>query len=645
MTRINSNAWKVALLLIAVAMMMWACSTSPTNDEPINAKPVVEIVNIPPTNSHFTQSPTINWYGTDVDGYIIMYEYAVIPFDKIPASVDTSDVNALIAFAASSIKYVDGGDCEPACWTIVNVKESDSPTRQKVELVAGADPVDTVKQYFFVRAVDDDSARSDIRVRVYSRNNNPPNTVIKTTPDAQGYYDLPELSKTFTGIYLEWEGEDKIDFPSEVDDPTFDYFYQVFGPFDEGELSIDSLGDFTEGFEFDTLAAASRLVMQSKDTTTGSVWVDQTEHVFYNLWRKQPASTTTRDGYFVLKVTARDDAAVADKTPAYKAFYAIDPHFENDVLVYYPINGLASPQPGAVWDETWLLKDYWPDDWFVEDDMVEFFNDVFNEAGYDIPPIIRGKISSTDISSQNIPTKAQLAKYKVYVVLEDAEKTGLSKDHFVRMAQYMDLGGNVWLFGTTPFGPYQPGPDDGLTSFPLQSKVVADIVPFKYFNVTAQYRASWGETYKPRNLWLPTSGVPIPKANDDFVGATPLPGSGFPALTVDLYKVKRIYVHFFAPEQYGQRPWMNIDFRGAPNASYFVRDVYSEPLYLYKSYFGETIPDSMKAYLPRLQGTVCGLRYNSGTFKSAAFGFSLFCLQHDHAVAVVRKMMEWFLAD
>jgi len=636
MNKVSLNVWKLALLLLAASMLLWACSTKPTNDPPVNQKPVVEIVNIPPTNSHFTQSPVINWYGTDSDGFIVQYEYAVVPFTDIPSSVDTTSVEALAQFAQDEIKYVGDGDCYPACWTVIDARNSDSPTRQRVELVAGANPADTVKQYFFVRAVDDDSARSDIRVRVYSRNNNPPNTVIKTTPDAAGYYDLSEKTATYIGIMFEWTGEDKIDFPSEADKPTFEYFYQLFGPYNAGELPYDSTGEFVEGYAFDTLdAVASHLVTQSIDSTTGEVWVSNTDAYFYDLWRNAGDVDTSRVGDFVLKVTARDDAAVSDVSPAYKVFRAINPQFENDVLVYYPVNGAQTAQPGSIWSSYWRENIVeFPDTFYVEDDMLTYFYQIFEEAGYPIPTIIR------DIPTENIPSKETLGKYKIYVMLEDGQLNHLTKDHFLRVSKYLDFGGSVLLWGTQPFGAYQPNPDPGLQAFQQAGKDPVETIPYRYFDVVGQYRGGWAKSYSDALFWLPSSGEPLPQHNDDFIGAEPLPSNGFPYLSVDFRKVQGTYIYLFK-EKFPEKPWMNIVFRGSPNASYFLRGVFSEPLYLYKSYFGEAIPDSMKTWITPLQGRVDGLRFDSGTYRTAVFGFSLWTLQHDSAVEALRKILDW----
>ncbi len=54
-------------------MFVSSCSTETEGPVPEPKQPVVNIVNIPASGSHFTTSPVINWYGTDADGYIVAY--------------------------------------------------------------------------------------------------------------------------------------------------------------------------------------------------------------------------------------------------------------------------------------------------------------------------------------------------------------------------------------------------------------------------------------------------------------------------------------------------------------------------------------------------------------------------------------------
>jgi hypothetical protein len=247
------KTWLILLMIPAAALLVGSCSSGTPTDRPVvpNNAPKVEIVNIPPNNSHFTTNPQIYWYGTDVDGKIAAYEYAVVPAALLVASqVDTSSESAILAYAASANIRVPsaGRDCRPeSCWQQIYVAPGVNSNKQTIRLFADKDPSIIIMQYFFVRAVDNDSARSSIDYRLYSRTNHPPETVIKTVPERQGYYDLKDTSLTYKGIFFEWKGTDKIDYPSDNDNPTFEYFYQVFGPYQWNEIyRADSTFDYTK---------------------------------------------------------------------------------------------------------------------------------------------------------------------------------------------------------------------------------------------------------------------------------------------------------------------------------------------------------------------------------------------------------------
>ncbi|TFH55283.1 MAG: hypothetical protein E4G91_10955, partial [Candidatus Zixiibacteriota bacterium] len=222
--------WLILLTIAAVALFIGSCSskTKPDGPDVVNYPPKIEIVNIPPNNSHFTTNPLIYWFGTDVDGKVVTYEYAVVPAALLVASqVDTSSDTLILAYAGDSANIRRPSadrDCKPeSCWQRIDVAPGTNPNKQYIRLYADKDPSISIVQYFFVRAVDNDSARSEIDYRLYSRSNHPPETVIKTVPDSTGYYDLKDTSTTYKGIYFEWKGTDKIDYPNDNDDPTFEY--------------------------------------------------------------------------------------------------------------------------------------------------------------------------------------------------------------------------------------------------------------------------------------------------------------------------------------------------------------------------------------------------------------------------------------
>lgn len=611
------------LLLFAAAIFVSSCSsTSPIGKVPEPVPPIVKIVNIPASGSHFTNSPTINWYGTDADGYIVAYQHAVVTADVLlAASVDTSDAAQLRAYAANNIQMPGANStCIPACWTIVDVERSDSPTRQQVRLVAGNTPADTVVQFFFVRAIDNDSVSSQIEFSIYSRNNNPPETEITTAYDPAGFFDLPDTSAAYGGISFDWKGSDKIDFPSDTDQPEFDFYYQVFGPYDLSELDFDPLtGKFRNGFEIDTNQVSEKLVLTSQDPVRGGAWVQANSARVFNLWRNAPVADTTREGYFVIKVTARDDASAPDPTPDFRVFRAIYPRFEKRVLLFARQNCRPALSPGEIScnESSGGVEIH---SWF---EINDFYRRIFVNAGFPDVDTTRTR-----------PTRLQIAKYQLIVMMGDGYVPTYSMDDFIDLTTYMDLGGNVWVWSTSPFA----GPTaEQLNGFSPNS------IPIRYFRVTGEYKDGWTPRYMNRSLsWAPTETDTVrPENLDQFTGGLALAGTGLEDFDVDMEKVQNTYIYKRGTDIVN---WYDdVTFRGAPHANYFVRDVLSTPLYLYKSYFGSNIPDNFKRWVKPLHGTVIAVRQNNGRFKSAVFGFGAWSVEEEDAVKVVNKMTNWFL--
>ncbi len=628
-------------LALAIALVLSSCSSKkPDGPLPENSVPVVEIVNVPPSGSHFTTSPVINWFGTDADGFIVTYEYAVIKASVVAEAVDTGNPAAIIAYANSVIDAPGPtSPCDPTCWQIIDVANTDSPTRQEIRLIAGNTPADTVKQYFFVRGVDDDSARSITQYSLYSRNNNPPSTEITTEPDTTFYYDLPETTSVYRGVTFEWKGNDQIDFPNVADQPPFSYYYQVFGPYPHRQLDYDrTTGAPKEGFAIDT-TDISKLVLSSRDANTGSVWVSNTDARFYNLWRGAPQADTTQIADFVVKVTARDDASAPDPTPEYKVFTAVYPKFEKNVLLFIPSFCFSSASPG----EVPCFPNNYPIDYatYVENDMVKAYKKLFADAGYPDADTLHANFNMTESNAAfAVPSKQLYGKYRVVVILADGNRPKTYAIYFANLTDYMDFGGNVWLWSPSAFCGILPV-SEGLLSIPAKSNqnYLANQWPIRYFGVSAEYRGFWNTSYTERALWDRADKENAPPTIEQHIGGLALQGTGFEDFDMDLEKVQLTYNYV----RNGVDELDTLRFRGAPNSSYYVRDLLSEPLFLYESAFGSEIPLSYQRKVKQLQGTILAVRQNRGIFKSALFGFSAFCTKEDEAIRITQKMMDWFL--
>ena len=684
--------WLILLTVALAALLIASCSSSTKPDpgkNPVNKAPKVEMVNIPPDNSHFTTNPVLYWFGTDVDGRVVAYEYAVVPCSLIAARKDTSKADSIIAYAKEFIP--------DSSWTVVNVVGSNNPNEGTIRIPADPNPKVSVLSYFFVRAVDNDGAKSNIDFRLYSRTNHPPDTEIKTLADEFGYYDMPETTLTYRGIAFEWKGTDKIDYPTDNPEPTFEFKYQVLGPFDEipyKRSDVDTLRNVIDTARFEAGVTPDKLVEESVDTATNKEWVAGTTTRVHNLWRKQfpPPSKpdTTLSGWFVLRVVARDDAFVPDSTPAYLPFYAIYPRFENTLLVYIAGFGYTSISSGQIkaghfdgpqfdnvvtgTDTIPVVSEYYH--------LIPFYRDVIAGAGYGNPPMLittdnptkvpAGVLTEKDmlIGTTGVPSRLLMARYKVILMISDGgtERFSVPKDKgtpsvFGSLVPYMDLGGNVWLWSPTPFLNFAKSK----TSMGVNS-LVSNPVPTSYFGVIAEYNAAWRTSYAARTQ---QSWRPFLPTNEEFVGGRSLDVGVMENFLVDTTKLNKTYlldwpspdhwlpmpccVEYDADSNciavdssrtcnYMKSPENYMSFRAAPHTGYFVPDVYSERLWLFGSCFGDNVPDSLANYVPGLNGKVIGLRYNSNIFKTAVFGFSLWMMEKPAAIDVFRKQMEWFLA-
>jgi len=609
----TNYCWLPILVLLLVA----GCSnTEPEGIVPENKPPVVNIVNIPPNQSFFTQNPEVFWFGTDIDGYIIAYEYLVVRSDTLQAlGVDPYSESELLDFSVS-------GTFE---WLRIEVEQVEgSPTRQRIKLFAEEDPDSAVEQAFFVRAVDDDSARSVADVRLYSRSNNPPDTKISLGGESIEFWDLPDTTASYKGITIKWEGSDDLDFGGVGgEEPTFEYYFQLFGPYDYLDTT-DLLGTI------DTLDQ-SKLIMTSIDTATNSEWLTADQVTVFDLFRNEPVVDTTRSGWFVAKSTARDDAFVPDPSPAFVAFKAVQPKFENELIVNLTISWATANAfiVGAMNLDERMIMPGGTDTVtvFPVDSVTAYAREIFEAAGYG------DALFFTPQDALITPTRELLARYRNYVLLDAGPSEGrrektFTTTHFDVLAEYMDLGGNVWVWAPVPFAAFATTQTAKLVGFTAQD------MPTRYFDVKGMYVPKWSDLYAawasqfacdPDTCWAPPP-------NDQLVRALAIQGKGFDDLVFDLertwpYIVKREYEYQYA---------------GAPGTAYFARDLFSEPLFLIDSYYGDFVPDSLREYIESLQGRVCGLRYDARTFRSAVFGFSWWLLPKDQAVGVVEKMMAWF---
>ncbi|MFH1688118.1 MAG: hypothetical protein ABIE70_11445 [bacterium] len=215
---------------LALTVTMSCTKTLDGNFKP-NQQPIVYFVNIPPEGEQFSRNPVVYWVGTDRDGLISAFFYHVATAAEIGVGVDPMSY-------AQSLPESD--------WIRLDVdpKGPDPQTTNVVSMSANlTDPVRSfVDQYVFLKAIDEQDLESDIIYRLFSRNDNPPNTEI--WPVARPSIDSDTtVGGIVTGVRLKFSASDPIDYPA--DPPPFEFQWRLYGPYSEAELATLNSDYFT----------------------------------------------------------------------------------------------------------------------------------------------------------------------------------------------------------------------------------------------------------------------------------------------------------------------------------------------------------------------------------------------------------------
>lgn len=333
----------ISLLALLVMTFYVGCSPDRSGEAAPNQKPIVYFVNTPPDSAQFSRNPDLNWYATDIDGYIKFYRYAVI-------------VDSMMLIGGNHVTpdiFAEQATDQQFGWDTLEVDLDNTQTSATIRLFANVDfPIDSfVTQYFFIQACDDRDALSDIIWRMYSRNNHFPNTHFR----ASSYYiNAPDPASPAPGISLTWEGADSTDWGRA--EPPLEYEWRLYGPFERDQIipvnlvkenciydpTVDSLVNCIDVpvVDLDNLPPAVQNMPQPLLHSEGpnyandasDVWVTETEASLYNVYSTLNL-TQTSQYKFVFWVRARDDGYVPDPTPSFAQFWVYEAKFENSVMV------------------------------------------------------------------------------------------------------------------------------------------------------------------------------------------------------------------------------------------------------------------------------------------------------------------------
>ncbi len=626
----------VPIVLVAAAIMLtagcWTKRVDGTKTE--NQRPEVWFSNVPAEGAKTSVNPIIYWVGQDKDGQVVTFRYIVIREADIAAAVsatvpvDSQDVqqyvNTVLATTSDTM------------WTYltVNPLEGQPQTTNIIPMQAEiSNPVlQYVPQYVFVQAFDDLNASSSIVFRKFLRNDNPPDTRMVgfvADPD-RPFINAPRSGGITTGIRLRWEGDDRIDYPTEP--PPFEFEWRMYGPYTDSVYNLitsnfvksvfvtndarvfvfgrnewikrcDTIPNGTGGFDIecdstfvDNITASgplgtldtSLLVDDSGFTNNpsfnkivdssfdGDTWVSDVKDSLFDVFRTEP-SPETQQAKFIFWVRSRDDAKVPDLTPTFVAMDVVNPKYEREVLVVwmnsaYTINPARMGSARHYWwsaVRTWQEAAGLP---LAFDSAVDFVN----------PDKPTGTL---------LPLK-DLLSHKIVVFYGDDVQPGIFKAVSVQTKLFtaIDAGVNVWMCTRAPYLGGEDKPGQFEEPMPLNYRV--------YFGVQALTYSGW-------EWYCNGQHVDPPLRIEDFEGTYSLDPTKWPDLKIDTSKLHSLYV------------W-NYDWDPSiaclPEVNWCVRTFDTEAMYLYKSRYGASHP---LGEMYSFNGRPVAHRLNRGYFRTA----------------------------
>ena len=194
--------WFLTLFSI-ILIIFTGCTKKPKSVDVQNQAPETYIVNVPPDSSYIYHARIIYWYGTDADGIVTRYDWAI----------DDTTYDENIAGSGWHSLYMDS-------------------TLATQDTIAFEAPIPDTEftHIFYVRAVDNkDKPDPSPATRVFRTSNIPPNTRFISTPkDSSQRFILSDSTDIWKGINFEWTAIDSDQvFPCRFqycwDDTTFNF--------------------------------------------------------------------------------------------------------------------------------------------------------------------------------------------------------------------------------------------------------------------------------------------------------------------------------------------------------------------------------------------------------------------------------------
>ena len=480
----------LAMVGLLVGVMLVGCSNKIKGTERKNSPPSISFANVPPESTTFSATPQVYWNATDIDGYITKYQYAVIISSKIDSLWGSVDSASSILEGIPPSMWLDSLRRLDPLVASISAKETESSI-VKVQLFSGQSETDSIRQYLFVRAVDDDSAISNVIHRMFSRYNHKPKTHINYTSfysDGKviAQYSLPETTYTWKGIKIAWEGSDSDDYKGAQ--PNFLYKWELYGPFADTNIQLDTT----------VLKASGRLVDVSLNESDSTRFIEdknlllpRNNKALVNYPNIVPNYQYPDSGYgwYLFVIWTMDDAfalssSLDTTTNPYGHLWlkAIHPQFSYQDVKKILVLDFTQYQLGC---EQYL------------DSVRNFYNRAFNNL---VSSDICDNFVFADSSKVGLYLSGDsLSRYNLLVYLSEGRPRNFSSE-LPYFSGYLNIGGKVWAIGNGA----------GIFGIDVSDNKYLDFTqsydfPLNYFGLIGMYNAVWSS--------LPGG------QNEEFIGA------------------------------------------------------------------------------------------------------------------------------
>ena len=622
----------ISLLALLVATFYIGCAPDRTGTAAPNARPEVFFVNTPPDSAQFSRNPELNWYATDIDGYIKFFRHAVV-------------VDSMLLVNGEKVtpeQFAEQATDAQFGWDTLIVDLDHPQSTATIRLYANVDfPVDSfVVQHFFIQAQDDRNALSDIKWRMYSRNNHFPNTHFRSINE---YINAPDPSSPAPGIYLNWGGADSTDWGRA--EPPLEYEWRLYGPFNADDVihvnlvkenciydpTADSFVNCIDVpvLDIENLPPAigdmPQPLVHSKGPNFANdpsdVWVTETQTTIYNVFADLNLKKTSKYR-FVFWVRARDDGFVPDPTPSFSQFFVYEAKFENSIMVidetgYDTRNGRWGPKSinrakayfyntiraagYEDFDTIWYRDIRRPKDYFYSAQKAGIGDTSYIPTDTGRPSPIR-------------PELIDVLGHRVMVFYNDDAEIGPKEGEFglLRVTyQGLDMGASAWMLARNLGNAgmqTRPGAEMGMSlTFSLR------------FGISMVVAEGW--LYR---VFMESPGNP--RFNEQYIGAYSNI-QGFPNLMVDYGEGSRLdtlYPRMFLNPLHVMS--------GLPEIGVGTRTAFATPAYLYLSKDGD---------LSFFHGKVNGVIQQLGDMRTACFMFTPLSIEPEPMQQVFNTVLPW----